>query len=52
LRKTALSLLRAAEQEIFIKGGKGKGKRKLSAPKKRFAASINPNYMFDILFPK
>jgi predicted transposase YbfD/YdcC len=47
LRKTALSLLRATNEKLFVKG-----KRKMSAPKKRFAASIEPNYMFDILFPK
>jgi predicted transposase YbfD/YdcC len=46
LRKTALSLLRATEEKLFVQG-----KRKMSAPKKRFAASINPDYLFFVLFP-
>jgi predicted transposase YbfD/YdcC len=46
LRKTALSLLRAAENP------RKKGKRKMSGPKKRFTASMNPDYMFAVLFGK
>jgi predicted transposase YbfD/YdcC len=44
LRKMALSLLRAAEDPRFM------GKKKMSGPKKRFVASMNPNYMFSVLF--
>ena len=47
LRKTALSLLRAAADPRFM----GKNK-KMSGPKKRFTASMNPNYMFTVLFGK
>jgi predicted transposase YbfD/YdcC len=46
LRKIALSLLRAAENPAF------KGKKKMSGPKRRFLASMNPGYMFDVLFRK
>jgi predicted transposase YbfD/YdcC len=46
LRKIALPLLRAAENPIE------KGKKKMSGPKKRFAASLNPNYIFKVLFGK
>jgi predicted transposase YbfD/YdcC len=46
LRKMALSLLRAAENP------QEKGKKKMSGPKKRYAASMNPNYMFNVLFGK
>ena len=44
LRKIALSLLRASENPHE------KGKKKMSGPKKRFAAAMNPNYMFKVLF--
>jgi predicted transposase YbfD/YdcC len=44
LRKVALSLLRAAGNPRV------KGKKKLSGPKKRFVASMNPDYMFAVLF--
>jgi hypothetical protein len=46
LRKTALSLLRAAENPRV------RGKKKMSGPKKRFVASMNPDYMFTVLFGK
>ena len=46
LRKMALSLLRAAENP------RAQGKRRMSGPKKRFAASMNPNYMMTVLFGK
>ena len=46
LRKAALSLLRSAWNP------RGKGKKKLSGPKKRFTASVSPDYMFDVLFGK
>jgi predicted transposase YbfD/YdcC len=46
LRKMALSLLRA------VKNPMEKGKKKMSGPKKRFAASMNPNYIFTVLFGK
>jgi predicted transposase YbfD/YdcC len=46
LRKMALSLLRAAENPHF------KGKKKMSGPKKRYAASMNPGYMFTVIFGK
>ena len=46
LRKMALSLLRAAGNP------RKEGKKKMSGPKKRFAASMNPNYMFTVLFGK
>ena len=46
LRKIALSLLRAAEDPRFM------GKKKMSGPKKRFVASMRPNYMFTVLFGK
>jgi predicted transposase YbfD/YdcC len=46
LRKMALSLLRAAGNPWV------KGKRKMSGPKKRFVASMNPDYMFNVLFGK
>ena len=47
LRKLALSLLRAAKDPRFM----GKNK-KMSGPKKRFVASMNPDYMFTVLFGK
>jgi predicted transposase YbfD/YdcC len=46
LRKMALSLLRAAENP------KNQSKRKMTGPKKRLAASLNPGYMFTVLFGK
>jgi len=46
LRKMALSLLRAAGNP------REKGKKKMTGPKKRFVASMNPNYMFSVLFGK
>jgi predicted transposase YbfD/YdcC len=46
LRKMALSLLRAAANPREI------GKKKMSGPKKRFVASLNPNYMFTVFFGK
>jgi len=46
LRKMALSLLRASENP------QAKGKKRMTGPKKRFVASMNPNYMFDVLFGK
>ena len=46
LRKMALSLLRAAETP------RAQGSRKMSGPKKRFVASLNPNYMFTVFFGK
>jgi predicted transposase YbfD/YdcC len=46
LRKVALSLLRAAPNPW------DKGKKKMSGPKKRYVASMNPNYMFTVLFGK
>jgi predicted transposase YbfD/YdcC len=46
LRKMALSLLRASENPL------PRGKKKMSGPKKRFVASMNPNYMFDVFFGK
>jgi predicted transposase YbfD/YdcC len=46
LRKIALSLLRA------VKNPMEKGKKKMSGPKKRFAASMNPDYIFSVLFGK
>ena len=46
LRKVALSLLRSAWNPHE------NGKKKLSGPKKRFAASVSPDYMFDVLFGK
>ena len=46
LRKMALSLLRAAENPRV------QGNRKMSGPKKRFVASLNPNYMFTVFFGK
>ena len=46
LRKVALSLLRSAGNP------REKGRKKMSGPKKRFAASMNPDYMFDVLFGK
>jgi predicted transposase YbfD/YdcC len=46
LRKIALSLLRAAPNSRAM------GKKKMSGPKKRFVAAINPNYMFTVLFGK
>jgi predicted transposase YbfD/YdcC len=44
LRKMALSLLRAGEDPRLI------GKKKMSGPKRRFVASMNPDYMFTVLF--
>jgi len=46
LRKMALSLLRAAENP------RGQRKRRMSGPKKRFVASLNPDYMFTVFFGK
>ena len=46
LRKIALSLLRAAGNP------REKGKKKMTGPKKRFVASMNPDYMFNVLFGK
>jgi predicted transposase YbfD/YdcC len=46
LRKTALSLLRAAENPKY------KGKKKMTGPKRRFLASMSPNFMFEVLFGK
>jgi hypothetical protein len=40
LRKTALALLRAAP------GPRLSGKKKMTGPKRRFAAAMNPDYMF------
>ena len=47
MRKMALSLLRAAESPEYKKS-----KRGMSGPKKRFVASMNPDYMFNVLFGK
>jgi len=46
LRKMALSLLRAAGNPWEM------GKKKMTGPKKRFVASLNPNYMFTVFFGK
>jgi hypothetical protein len=46
LRKMALSLLRAAEYP------RSQSKRRMSRPKKRFVASLNPDYMFTVFFGK
>jgi hypothetical protein len=46
LRKIALSLLRAAPNSRAM------GKKKMTGPKKRFVAAINPDYMFTVLFGK
>ena len=47
MRKIALSLLRSASSPRPVKG-----KQKISGPKRRFTASMNPNYMFTVLFGK
>jgi predicted transposase YbfD/YdcC len=47
LRKTALSLLRSAPSPRPVKG-----QQKISGPKRRFTAAMNPNYMFTVLFGK
>jgi predicted transposase YbfD/YdcC len=46
MRKMALSLLRAAPNPYSNK------KKKLSGPKKRFTAAMNPDYMLRVLFGK
>ena len=46
LRKMALTLLRASGNP------QGKGKKRMAGPKKRFAASMNPNYMSAVLLGK
>jgi hypothetical protein len=46
LRKMALSLLRAAPTP------RPAGKKKITGPKRRFTASMNPGYMFTVLFGK
>jgi predicted transposase YbfD/YdcC len=46
LRKIALSLLRAAPDPRCM------GKKKMTGPKKRFVASMRPDYMFSVLFGK
>jgi predicted transposase YbfD/YdcC len=46
LRKTALSLLRAGEDPGLL------GKKRMTGPKRRFAASMDPNYMFTVFFGK
>jgi hypothetical protein len=46
LRKMALSLLRAAPTPRPV------GKKKITGPKRRFTASMNPGYMFTVLFGK
>jgi hypothetical protein len=45
LRKMALSLLRAAPDPR--PSGK---KRKMTGPKKRYTAAMNPDYMYTVLF--
>ena len=47
LRKMALSLLRSAPSPRPVSG-----KQKISGPKRRFTAAMNPNYMFTVLFGK
>jgi predicted transposase YbfD/YdcC len=47
LRKTALGLLRAAPDPR--PSGK---KRKMTGPKRRFTAAMNPGYMLTVLFGK
>jgi hypothetical protein len=42
----ALSLLRAAPTP------RPEGKKKTTGPKRRFTASMNPGYMFTVLFGK
>ena len=44
--KVALSLLRAAQNPEH------QSKKRMSEPKKRFLASLNPDYMFTIFFGK
>jgi len=46
LRKVALSLLRAAQNPEY------QSKKRMSGPKKRFIASLNPDYMFTVFFGK
>jgi len=46
LRKVALSLLRAAKNPEY------QSKKRMSGPKKMFAASLNPDYMFTVFFGK
>jgi predicted transposase YbfD/YdcC len=46
LRKMALSLLRAAPSPRPAK------KKKITGPKRRFTAAMNPDYMFTVLFGK
>jgi predicted transposase YbfD/YdcC len=46
VRKVALSLLRAARNPEY------QSKKKMSGPKKRFIASLNPDYMFTVFFGK
>ena len=46
LRKTALSLLRAAPNPRPM------GKKRMTGPKKRFTAAMNPDYMFTVIFGK
>jgi predicted transposase YbfD/YdcC len=46
LRKMALALLRSAPNP------RPSGKKKITGPKRRFAASINPDYMSTVIFNK
>jgi len=46
IRKVALSLLRAARNPAY------QSKKKMSGPKKRFIASLNPDYMVTVFFAK
>jgi hypothetical protein len=46
LRKTAPALLRAAPDP------RPSGKKKMTGPKRRFATSINPDYMSSVIFKK
>jgi hypothetical protein len=46
LRKMALALLRAAPNP------RPSGKKEMTGPKRRFAASINPDYMSAVIFNK
>jgi hypothetical protein len=46
LQKIALALLRAAPDP------RPSGKKKMTGPKRRFAASMNPEYMATVIFKK
>ena len=46
LRKTALPLLRTAPNPGPM------GKKRMTGPKKRFTAAMNPGYMFTVIFGK